>query len=118
MHGRAPVGRQRNAIGDGALMSCRPRFLCALRNGSASLAAVQFDEAFAIRPLQVAVSALANVSHPRLRLISHRFRDSDLRPADGLQIRDEVFPVHAPFNRNCAHRASAIAITGSITIAI
>ncbi|MNV00948.1 hypothetical protein D3C71_911320 [compost metagenome] len=79
---------------------------------------MQLDKAFAVGPFEVSISALADVGNPGLRLVAHRLRDSDLRPAHGLQIRDEVFPVHALFNRNCAHLTSAIAIARSITIAI
>lgn len=99
-------------------MSCGPRLFGSLGVCPTTLAAMQFDKALSVRPLEVSVAAFANVGHPRLGFVAHRFRDSGLRPTDGLQIRDEVFPVHASFNRNCAYYASAIAIDLAITIAI
>ncbi|WP_156524689.1 hypothetical protein [Achromobacter ruhlandii] len=94
------------------------RLLLGRRGCAPHFSTVQLDEAFPVSPLEVSVSAFANVGNPRLGLVSKGFGDSGLRPALGLQIRDEVFPVHAPFNRNCAHHASAIAIGLRITIAI
>lgn len=99
-------------------MSCRPRLFGSFGVCPAALPTVQLDKALPVRPLEVSVAAFADVGHPGLGFVTHRFRDSGLRPTDGLQIRDEVFPVHAPFNRNCAYRASAIAIDLAITIAI
>ena len=84
----------------------------------AHFAAVNPDEALAVRPLEIVVPFANDIGHPRLGLSAHSFGNLCLRPAHGLQVEDECFPVHTSFNRNCAYWSSANALGTYITIAI
>lgn len=85
---------------------------------STHLPAMNFDKPLAVAPFKVVVSLTDDIGHPGLGLTAHCLGDFGLRPADGLQVTDQRFPVHDALNRNCAYLASANALMYCITIAI